>query len=111
MFSPEWRDVMKKMNALDYTILLPGHGEIQHSKAYVDFLIAYFTDIIAQVKEAYVTNGVSSVDELKKVVTDKTVTDRLSGIAEYKPFVAQLSPGFVHAAITTAAKRIIQGKK
>jgi cyclase len=111
MFSPEWLDVMKKMNGLDYTTLLPGHGEIQHNKAYVTFLIALFSEIISQVKTAYVTNGTSSADHLKKVVTDKSVRDRLAEVPEYKPFTEHLDPGFVQAAINTAARRIIQGKK
>ncbi|HZY79862.1 MAG TPA: MBL fold metallo-hydrolase [Cyclobacteriaceae bacterium] len=111
MFSPEWLDVMKKMNALDYTTLLPGHGEVQHDKAYVDFLIAFFGEIISQVKAAYVTNGISSVDDLKKVVTDKSVGDKLGQVAGYKSFLEHLGPGFVQAAVTTASRRIIQGKK
>ncbi|MEJ0029533.1 MAG: hypothetical protein WDO15_03840 [Bacteroidota bacterium] len=111
MFSPEWLEVMKKMNDLDYTTLLPGHGEIQHDKAYVNFLIAFFSEIISQVKVAYVTNGVSSTDDLKKIVTDKTVKDKLIQNSEYRSFVEHMDSGFVQAAINTAAKRIIQGKK
>ncbi len=112
MFSPEWLEVMRKMNTLDYQVLLPGHGEVQHDKAYVNFLIAYFAEIISQIRTAYVTSGISSPEELRKVVTDKTVGDKL--VAQdpaYQKFVDQVGTGFVSAAIGTASKRVIQGKK
>jgi glyoxylase-like metal-dependent hydrolase (beta-lactamase superfamily II) len=35
----EWAEVLRKMNALGYETLVPGHGEVQHDTRYVDQLI------------------------------------------------------------------------
>ena len=111
MFSPEWLETSQKLAALDYQVLIPGHGDVQKDHHYLNFLNAYFAEIIKQVKNAYVNNGYGQPDDIKKVVTHKSVTDELVKVAEYKGFVANLDPGFVNAAISTSYKRIIQGKK
>jgi glyoxylase-like metal-dependent hydrolase (beta-lactamase superfamily II) len=111
MFSPEWLETSQKLAALDFNILIPGHGEVQRGKSYLNFLNAYFAEIIRQVRNAYINNGISGVDDLKKVVTHKTVTDELAKVNEFKPFLEKVDASFVPAAIQTSFRRIIQGKK
>ncbi len=110
MFSPEWLETSQKLAALDFEILIPGHGEVQHNKDYLNFLNSLFEEIIKQVKYAY-KNGTTSADDLKKAVTHKSVTDELLKVPAYKPFIEKLDAGFVHQSIQTSFKRIIQGKK
>ncbi len=48
-FPESWIGVLQQLKALDYAILVPGHGEPQSDAAYLDRLIATITDIRAQV--------------------------------------------------------------
>lgn len=111
MFSPEWLETSQKLAALDFQILIPGHGEVQNGKDYLNFLNSLFAEIIKQVKNAYLSNGISGADDLKKAVTHKSVTDELSKVNSNKPFIGKLESGFIPQAIQTSFKRIIQGKK
>ncbi len=48
-FPGEWIQVLKSFKAMDYSILVPGHGEPQTDTAYIDRLIATIGDIRGQV--------------------------------------------------------------
>ena len=48
-FPGEWLTVLERVKALNYSILVPGHGEPQTDTVYVDKLIASIGDIRAQV--------------------------------------------------------------
>jgi glyoxylase-like metal-dependent hydrolase (beta-lactamase superfamily II) len=48
-FPGEWIEVLGKLKALDYRLLIPGHGEPQADTAYLDRLIGTLTDVRAQV--------------------------------------------------------------
>jgi cyclase len=110
MFSPEWLETSQKLAALDYKTLIPGHGDVQHDQSYLDFLNALYTEIIAQVNNAYL-KGTTSADDFKSVVSHQTVTAELNKKPEYEKFAKNLDPGFVPAAIQTSFRRIMQGKK
>lgn len=45
----EWVQTLGKLKALDYAMLIPGHGEPQTDSAYIDQLIGSIEDIRAQV--------------------------------------------------------------
>jgi glyoxylase-like metal-dependent hydrolase (beta-lactamase superfamily II) len=45
----DWIGVLERLKALDFALLVPGHGEPQADAAYVDRLIATIADIRAQV--------------------------------------------------------------
>ena len=45
----EWVQTLKKLKALGYSILIPGHGEPQADTAYIDQLSGSIDDIRAQV--------------------------------------------------------------
>lgn len=51
-----WAQVLRRINALDYAMLVPGHGDIQHDAAYVD-LLARTMDHVAEGACAAVTVG------------------------------------------------------
>lgn len=110
MFSPEWLETSKKLEALDFNLLIPGHGDILKGHAYLQFLNALYEEVILQVDEAY-KNGISKGDEIKDVVTHKTVTDKLSKKIDFREFVKALEPDFVPAAVRNSYLRIIQGKQ
>lgn len=44
-----WIEVLQRLKALDFALLIPGHGEPQSDAAYLDRLIASIADIRAQV--------------------------------------------------------------
>lgn len=48
-FPESWIGVLQQLKALNFTMLVPGHGEPQADNAYLDRLIATITDIRAQV--------------------------------------------------------------
>lgn len=44
----KWAQTLRKLEALDYRILVPGHGRIQHDTAYVDLLIETVASMVEQ---------------------------------------------------------------
>ncbi|MGZ8282266.1 MAG: MBL fold metallo-hydrolase [Allosphingosinicella sp.] len=48
-FPGDWIGVLERLKAMDYRVLIPGHGEPQTDTAYIDRLIATIGDIRAQV--------------------------------------------------------------
>ena len=66
-YPAEWGDTLRAIKALDYDILVPGHGDIQRDTVYVDTLIALMDDISAQGKAA-VENGADSEDAVREAV-------------------------------------------
>jgi glyoxylase-like metal-dependent hydrolase (beta-lactamase superfamily II) len=52
----EWPDVLKSLSALDWTINIPGHGQIQNGKEAVISFMSYLNDLVSGVKTAMVRN-------------------------------------------------------
>ncbi len=48
-YPESWIGVLQRLKALDYAVLVPGHGDPQTDTVYLDRLIATITDIRAQV--------------------------------------------------------------
>ena len=48
-FPEDWIGVLRRLKAMDYALLIPGHGDPQTDTAYLDRLIGPITDIRAQV--------------------------------------------------------------
>ena len=48
-FPGDWLGVLERIKALDYRILIPGHGEPQTDTAYIDRLAATLRDLRAQI--------------------------------------------------------------
>lgn len=50
-FPGEWLGVIDRIKALNFAVLVPGHGEVQRDTTYLDRLAATITDIRSQVGE------------------------------------------------------------
>jgi len=65
--SPEkWSATLHNINALEYKILVPGHGEIQRDTYYVNLLIE-FSNNIADQRDALLAEGLSEEDAKAKL--------------------------------------------
>ena len=49
-YPAEWVSVLKKLEGFDYSVLIPGHGEPETNRAYIDRMIETLEDVRAQVK-------------------------------------------------------------
>jgi glyoxylase-like metal-dependent hydrolase (beta-lactamase superfamily II) len=54
-----WSQTLRNINALDYEILVPGHGEIQKDTSYVDLIIEA-SDSIADQRDAMLAEGMTN---------------------------------------------------
>jgi len=107
-FSTEWLNVFKKLKEFSFTTLLPGHGTVEHDSNYLDFLIALFEEIIREVNPP-VLEG-KTLEETQKIVTHQTVTQALSKRPVLTPFIKDLDPHFVEAALLRAYPKAKEGK-
>lgn len=57
---------LQNINALDYDILVPGHGKIQRDTTYVDLLIE-FADAVADQRDVLLAQGLSDEDAQAKL--------------------------------------------
>lgn len=73
----EWIATLRKLEAVDFAVLVPGHGEPQTDRAYVDRLIAALQAVRAQVG-ALARDGVS-LDEIRKQVDLSPLRDGFAG--------------------------------
>jgi glyoxylase-like metal-dependent hydrolase (beta-lactamase superfamily II) len=62
----EWVSTLEALQKLDWTVAIPGHGDVQHGKEQIGRLITFMKDLVAQVKAA-VTAG-KSLEDTKKTV-------------------------------------------
>lgn len=65
-FPGDWIGVIETIKAMDFALLVPGHGEPQADAAYLDKLVATLTDVRAQVGKL-AREGLS-LDEVRKRV-------------------------------------------
>jgi glyoxylase-like metal-dependent hydrolase (beta-lactamase superfamily II) len=70
----EWGDTLRAIKALDYDILVPGHGDVQRDTSYLDVLTALMDDISKQGRAA-VAGGADSEEALREAV-DFSVHDK-----------------------------------
>lgn len=79
-----WSATMHNINALDYNILVPGHGDIQRDKNYVNLLISYSNNIADQ-RDTLLAQGLSEEDAKEKL--DFSVyEERFTGGDDYLAF-------------------------
>ncbi len=48
----EWVATLDAIDKLDWTVAIPGHGNVQQGKAQLESLLAYMKDLVAAVKES-----------------------------------------------------------
>lgn len=84
-FLGEWIGVLEKLKAYDFAYLVPGHGEVQADREYLDRLIATLTEIRAQVGP--LAKEGKSLDEVRRAVKVDGWKDRFAGDDAWKRFL------------------------
>lgn len=69
-YPQSWLAVLHRIESYDFATLVPGHGEVQHDRHYLDKLIALIEDVQNQVEPA-ARRGESLDDIAKKVDFEK----------------------------------------
>jgi len=76
----EWIGTMKKLDAIDAAVIVPGHGPVEHDKTHLRTITALLETIDAQVRQA-VAAGLSLDETRKKVDISKYAEQLTAGIA------------------------------
>lgn len=100
----KWAQTLKNINALDYNILIPGHGEIQRDKTYVNLLID-FSRSIADQRDALLAEGWSE-EEAKEKLDFSAFEHRFTG---GDPYLAIFFEGWSKRPFTAAAFKALKG--
>jgi cyclase len=79
----EWIAVMKKLDAMDAAVIVPGHGPVEHDETHLHAMTALLESIDSQVRDA-VKAGLSLDDTRKKVDISKFTEQLTGGIASRK---------------------------
>lgn len=111
MFSHEWLEVMRRLHALEFDRIIPGHGSVLEGKAYVAYLIALFEEIIRQVNAVVPALGTATtLEQVQVAVTHETVKAALAPRTEFAEFLEKLDPGFVPQALLRAHPKAVAGQ-
>jgi glyoxylase-like metal-dependent hydrolase (beta-lactamase superfamily II) len=76
IFPAENIATLERLRAFDYAVLIPGHGEMQRDKSYLDLLIAFTRDVRAQV--APLAQG-ATLEQVTAQVTMESYAERFAG--------------------------------
>jgi len=76
----EWIVAMKKLDAMDAAVIVPGHGPVEHDKSHLRTLTTLLETIDTQVRQA-VAAGLSLDETRKKVDISKFAEQLTAGIA------------------------------
>ncbi|MEP6483444.1 MAG: MBL fold metallo-hydrolase [Rudaea sp.] len=110
-YPSSWIEVLKKIDALDFATLIPGHGDVQTDHAYVRALVDTLTKIRDRV--ATLANGDVSVADVQKRLDTKDIVRTYAGDDEFAVFL--LRAFFLHSIVENAYKEakgqpIVQGR-
>jgi glyoxylase-like metal-dependent hydrolase (beta-lactamase superfamily II) len=77
----QWIASLKTLRSLDLDVIIPGHGPVQHDKAYLDLLIAALQSVVDQVHAALArgltlerTRQAVKIDDIRKKFTNGDAT-------------------------------------
>lgn len=109
-FPESWIGVLEKLKAYDFVALVPGHGAVQHGRAYLDELIAALSEVRAKVAPL-AKQGVA-LDEVYKRIDLEDIKQTFAGSDRWKRQL--LSSFFLHAIVSNAyaealGRPIVQG--
>ncbi len=62
----KWGETLRRIQSLDYHILVPGHGDIQRDPKYVDLLIEAADSVVTQ-RDRLVAEGVPEEDAVEQI--------------------------------------------
>ena len=77
----KWGQTLREIQALDYNILVPGHGDVQRDGSYVDLLIETADSVVEQ-RDQLVASGIAE-DEAIQQIDFSHVEQRFTGGSEY----------------------------
>jgi glyoxylase-like metal-dependent hydrolase (beta-lactamase superfamily II) len=77
----KWAETLQNINALDYDILVPGHGEIQRDTEYVDLIIEAANSIADQ-RDALLAKG-KTTEEVQEALDFSAFEERFTHGDEY----------------------------
>jgi len=84
-FLGEWIGVLERLKGFDFRFLVPGHGEVQRDRAYVDRLIAALSEVRARVGP--LAREGRTLEEVRGQVDLGDLQDRFAGDDAWKRFV------------------------
>ena len=100
-----WAESLRNLNALDYSVLVPGHGAVQHDTAYVDLLIEA-AESIADQRDTMVAEGLSH-EEIEAALDFADYEQRMTGGDE---FLAGFYEGYFETPFRKAATKALTGE-
>jgi len=71
-YPQEWIETLQKLNQFEIETIIPGHGEAEHDRSYLERNLTLFQRVLTDVKAAK-ANGLS-LDQTKKALMDKAGT-------------------------------------
>ncbi|MBV8516454.1 MAG: MBL fold metallo-hydrolase [Acidobacteria bacterium] len=87
-YLPEWIAALKKLDAMDATSIVPGHGAVEHDEEHLHALTRLLESVVAQVQAA--VNAGLTLEETRKRMDIRTYADALTqGIASRKRHFAE----------------------
>jgi glyoxylase-like metal-dependent hydrolase (beta-lactamase superfamily II) len=101
-YMADWISVMKKLDALDASVIVPGHGPVERDEKHLHQLTSLFESIYAQVQQA-VNAGLSLEDTRKKVDIAKYEDELTAGNATRK---ANFDEYFLKPVVETTYKQL-----
>lgn len=107
----EWIATLKRLEAIDFAYLVPGHGPVETDRTYVDKLIAALGDVRAQV--APLAKADVPLDEVRKRIDLKPLRGAFAGDDPWLGFLfgAVFAGDLVSNAYKEArGEAVIQGK-
>lgn len=78
----KWSATLRNIKALDYKIMVPGHGDIQRDTKYIDLIIET-SDSVADQRDKLLADGVPE-EEAKKQIDFSAFEKRFTGGDEYQ---------------------------
>jgi glyoxylase-like metal-dependent hydrolase (beta-lactamase superfamily II) len=78
-YPTEWIQTLEALARLDADTIVPGHGEIEHDKLYLNLLIGLMKSIVAQVAEQLRINNDVPLDDVKKAIDIRSFRQKFAG--------------------------------
>jgi glyoxylase-like metal-dependent hydrolase (beta-lactamase superfamily II) len=111
-YPAEWITVIERLKAMQFAVLIPGHGPIQKDDVYLDTLVGALKEIEARVA-SLATNG-ATLDEVRKVLPFDDIKATFAGGDSWRRFA--FDNFFLAAVVSNAYKEarrdpIVQGRE
>jgi glyoxylase-like metal-dependent hydrolase (beta-lactamase superfamily II) len=79
-YPEEWVQTLTALEKVDFTHIIPGHGEVV-TKEHLTFFKGFLTDLIVSVKKAAADGG--TLDEMKQTIPDQLAPQYERGMSKY----------------------------